>query len=118
MQKLVINFKLPTMNEIIAMAKVHPLKYAQCKKKYTSVIALLARQQLKPITEYPIKIEFHWYPKNLRTDCDNLSSGKKYILDGLVKAGILKNDNYKYFSEFRDIFKVDSKNARVEVMID
>lgn len=116
-QILEIKMSLPSMNEIINLSKQHWSQYASPKKGYDAIIAAFARQQLKPIDKYPISVEFHWYAKDGRTDADNLSAGKKFILDGLVKAGILKGDNYKYFSEFRDLFFIDKENPRVEVIL-
>jgi hypothetical protein len=66
----------------------------------------------------PISLSFAWYVKNKRKDPDNIAFAKKFILDGMVAAKIIKNDGFKNIHSFGgDKFFVDSKNPRVEVFI-
>lgn len=44
---------------------------------------------------------------NKKRDIDNVSSAKKYILDALQRAKILKNDSPKYVVAHKDEFKYD-----------
>lgn len=46
---------------------------------------------------------------------DNIAFAKKFILDALVKKGVLKDDGWKWVKGFTDEFFVDKKNPRVEV---
>lgn len=71
---------------------------------------------LKPITN-KVKLIFTWYCKDQKKDPDNISFAKKYILDGMVDAGVLKNDGWKQIQGFEDRFEVDKDNPRVEVEI-
>ena len=41
----------------------------------------------------------------------------KVILDGMVEAGVIKNDGWKEVLGFRDSFYVDKDNPRIEVFI-
>jgi hypothetical protein len=59
----------------------------------------------------------NWHCKDKRKDKDNISAGKKFILDGLVEAGILKSDGFNYIASFHDTFFVDSQNPRIEITI-
>lgn len=43
--------------------------------------------------------------------------GRKVILDGLVQAGILPNDNWNYVDGFQDEFYVDADNPHVVVEV-
>ena len=43
--------------------------------------------------------------------------GKKFINDGLVKAGVLKDDSRKYIDGFTEQFLIDKDSPRVEVSI-
>lgn len=73
--------------------------------------------KLKPVTEYPVLIAYHWYSKDARKDTDNVAFAKKYINDGLVVAGILENDGRKQVCGFFDHFFIDKEHPRVEVTI-
>ena len=58
-----------------------------------------------PKFENPVKIHFHWIEGNKRRDYDNVSAGKKFILDALVECGKLKDDNRKCVVAFSDTFE-------------
>ena len=60
--------------------------------------------QKLPQFEKPIKIHFHWQEGTKRRDLDNIAAGKKFILDAMVKAGKLKDDNRRFVTAFTDTF--------------
>ena len=75
----------------------------------------LARRQLCPIRSGRVHLSFVWFCRNRRKDPDNISSaGRKIILDGLVSAGILQNDGWK----FSDSFEVGRDQPREVVMME
>ena len=74
-------------------------------------------QSIKPVKNYPVRIIFNWYSPNERKDIDNCSFAKKYLLDGMVLAKVLKDDSRKYVCAFEDHFFIDKENPRVEVEI-
>lgn len=42
-------------------------------------------------------IQFHFYfPNNRRRDLDNYSATVKFIIDGLVNSGVIKDDDFKF----------------------
>ena len=63
----------------------------------------------------PITIKFTWICKDRRKDKDNVRVGAKYILDGLVEAGVLRGDGWNQIQGFTDHFDIDRKNPRIEV---
>lgn len=71
----------------------------------------------KEVIRIPIFIEFHWYEPNKKRDKDNVAFAKKFILDCMVKSGIIQNDGWKEVIGFSDYFGVDKDNPRVEVII-
>jgi len=117
MPKLIITGELPDLNHIIDISKKHWAQYHAFKKKYTQLVAMIARAQLKPVGEYPVGIEIVWHCKNKRKDPDNIAAGKKFIMDGLVEAGILKGDAWKHIAELHDRFFVDAGNPRIEITL-
>jgi hypothetical protein len=118
MQTLTIPCQLPSLNETIARSKRHWSKYAADKKEYTALIANLARRQLRPVRSGLVYLTCVWYTRDRRTDPDNIASAKKFILDGLVTAGILQDDSMKHIAGFTDHFAVDRGRPRVEVFIE
>ena len=51
------------------------------------------------------RIVFRWIEPNRRRDKDNVAFAKKFILDALVKAGKLKDDNRNCVIAFTDNFE-------------
>ena len=57
-------------------------------------VAALAREQRVPRFERPVVVIFDWYEPNKRRDLDNVAgTGQKWVLDGLVAADVLPDDN-------------------------
>ncbi len=117
--KLVIDGRLPGLNEIIKEAKkgrggYQP--YAIMKREYTDEIAWLAKKM--PKYHGQVEINITWYEKNYKRDIDNVAAGgTKLILDGLVLAGVLKDDSQKFVKSINHYFKVDKNNPRIEVKV-
>lgn len=71
-----------------------------------------------PEENYPVTIFLTWYVKDFKKDADNITFAKKFIADGLVEAGVLKDDSRKYVALIQDIeVAVDKANPRIEVRI-
>jgi Holliday junction resolvase RusA-like endonuclease len=106
--------RLPGLNEIIAAAKKSPYKYAIMKDRYTSEIGWLA----KKLPKYNrVDITITWYEPNRRRDPDNVSGGQKFILDGLVRGGAIKDDSQRYINSISHRYELDRENPRVEIEI-
>ena len=115
-EKLVIEGELPGLNEIIAFAKEHWARYAGEKHIRTEQIAWLAKEQI--CGKYSrVDLIFNWYCKDKRRDKDNIIAGQKFIIDGLVQAGVIENDGWKQIGNIFHFFEVDSENPRVEIII-
>ena len=114
--QLVFPGEFPSLNEIIKMSKSHPMAYANKKKQFTHLardVGILSGVKVKRKAWF----HFDWYSANLRKDPDNIAAGRKFILDGLVKAGVIKTDQRKVVRSLSDDFWLDRKNPRVEVTI-
>lgn len=104
-----IPIKLPSLNEYINACRTNRFAGATMKKQ---VEASLFQYIYKlPKFSNPIEIEFHWIEDSKRRDYDNISFGKKFILDALVKYGKLKDDNRRYVRAFRDTFSYGTTAA-------
>ena len=79
--------------------------YADRKRKIEADIGYCIRAQgLKPAPAIPIKLEFDWFCRNRRIDPDNIRSGAKFIIDALVKNGILAGDGWESIGSLVDRF--------------
>mgnify|MGYP001244528625 CR=1 FL=1 len=113
--KFTIPGELPSLNEIIKASKSHPMAYANMKKDYTALVMIHA-QKLSKVVE-KANFEITWYCKNKRKDKDNIMVGQKFIFDGLIKAGVLKNDGWNEVGNISHFFRIDKENPRVEVKL-
>ena len=115
-QTLIVRGKLPDFNSLLNDVKRHWKFYAKSKKYWTGVtVAECVAQRLRPVPP-PVEIDFVWY-NNGRKDPDNIRIASKMIIDGLVKASILPEDNQKIIKGFTDTFYKDKDDPRVEVTI-
>ena len=114
MKRIVIPFRLPSLNQYINECRKNRCAGATMKKQVDSDIGYFINQL--PKYEKPIKIHFHWIEENKRRDFDNICSAKKFILDSMVKAGKLKNDNRNYVVGFEDSFSyADESKVILEI---
>ncbi len=84
----------PTLNEIIGTARSNIYASAKEKRNWTATIAVgcLGKQQFPG----QVWIEFVWKIKNFRRDPDNIAAAAKFVMDGLVEGGIIKDDSLKF----------------------
>jgi len=115
--KLVILGDLPGMNEIIDQNKIHWANYAKIKKNYDDIVCFYAQQQGIKFFE-KVKLNITYYMSNKKMDPDNICAAKKFILDGLVDAGVLKDDSWDIVKGFKENWEVDKDNPRIEVELE
>ncbi len=115
MIKIEIPIKLPSLNQYINECRKNPYAGANMKRQIENDIGYFINKL--PKFEKPIKIKFIWVEENKKRDLDNICFAKKFILDSLVKAGKLKDDNRNYVTGFIDEFKYD-KEAKVILEIE
>ena len=114
--QLIIPGELTDLNTYINAERSNRYAGAKIKREMTDYITLLSKS-LKTEIRTPVRIKFTWITKNERKDPDNVAFAKKFILDGMVTAGLLQNDGRKQIIGFKDNFGVDPKNPRIEVEI-
>jgi len=113
---IVIPRELPDLNQIISASKDHWGSYSSLKKTNTQIVAYCTKQATK--RKYKkIDLDITWYCKDKRKDKDNIMAGTKFILDGLVQAGVIQNDGWANVGDIRHKFDVDKQDPRVEVRI-
>jgi len=96
MTELLIDYRLPGYNEAHNEARAHWSQAAKTKKQYTDSIGWLCKAHKIQLIEGKVDICVVWGTYKDHRDPDNIYSGIKYILDGLVLGGVLKGDTKKY----------------------
>lgn len=116
---LTIEGELTDLNTYVRAERTNRFISATIKRQETERVAREAQAaKLPPVSRYPVRIGFTWYTRNLRKDVDNIAFGKKFILDGLVLAGVLAGDGRKHVAGFAgEEFLVDRERPRVEVVV-
>lgn len=92
---------LPGMNEIVAAAKSGRGKgnaYSRQKATWTSAVALAALTVRVEHFAGPVSLHCLWHERDARRDPDNVAAGVKFVLDGLVQAGILRGDGRRWIT--------------------
>lgn len=110
-----IPMKLPSLNEYIRICRANPYLASKFKKDLEEDISFYLMEL--PRFKKPVKIHFHWVEENKRRDLDNVAYAKKHILDAMVKAGKLLDDNRKCVTAFTDTFSY-GKEAKVILTIE
>jgi Holliday junction resolvase RusA-like endonuclease len=111
-----IQGKLANLNDHDAVYRGNKFAATTHKNKETKKVIEALKGQ-GPAVKYPVFITFHWR-HSTKHDPDNIRFAAKYILDGMVKAGILPDDNQRWVKGFGDDFtKVEDgqDNVLVEV---
>ena len=119
MYEIIIPGELPDFNFIIAETKKGNRKYQpynKIKQEHTERVAWIIKRKIKkPLPKVDIEIE--WVCKDKRKDKDNISAGIKFILDGMVQAGVIKNDGWSEIGNISHTFSVDKDNPRIILRI-
>ncbi len=99
--KLEICGAFPTLNEYIQVERGNRFASAKMKKTYTDMVVY---QTIGKKWEGGLADVIIEWRTSRRADHDNVAFAKKFILDGLVKARVIGNDNPKHIRNFTDKF--------------
>lgn len=123
--KFVIDGRLPSMNDIIDVARRNTYCSAKLKKDQQERLEWIMKAQMAKNGQTGLKFTqkanirvlfFEPFNGKYRRDDDNVIAGCKFILDALQELGIIKNDNPKYvhlvperFTDLRYLTGYDDK---------
>jgi len=109
-----IEHKFTTLNKFINAERSNRYIGAKIKKRETNIAYLALRGSPKLNT--PCKLRFTWHCADKRSDLDNIAFSKKYILDAMIQANIIENDNMKNIIGFEDVLVFSDKwSVEIEV---
>lgn len=107
--------RFPSLNEWCRMGAFEQNRVKEECDGRVAWAAMAAR--IRPCRR-PIRYHVLWVEQNRRRDLDNVAFGKKFVQDGLVKAGVLANDSHHEIRGFGDSFAYDSVNPRIVVTLE
>lgn len=110
-----IEYDFVYLNEYINKERTNRYVAAKIKKEATNTMYYMLLN--KPKINTPTGLHFHWTVPSRRNDPDNVSFACKFLLDSMVKAKIIPNDNLVHITELRHTFEVGKvKSVKVEVI--
>lgn len=106
-----IDKRLMGLNEYTKQNRRNKYIGAKVKKEEQTYIIWCIKNQLGNLKiDKPVIAHFTWIEENKRRDLDNICFAKKFILDALVEAKVLKDDNRKIVTKFTDNVEYSSKS--------
>ena len=114
---LVIEGRFPSLNEYVDAERANRFTGARMKRRETERVRAAALEQGVPRFADPVTVRFLWIEPNRRRDLDNVAFAKKFVLDGLVAAGVLPGGGQRHVVGFTDAFEVDPARPRVMVEV-
>jgi Holliday junction resolvase RusA-like endonuclease len=108
--RFVIEQKLPTLNEYTLACRGNKYPGAKFKKDTETTIGWYIIKARLPKVKKAVTIHFEWHEKTKKRDADNIASAKKFILDALVRQGVLIDDSRRYVTGFTDTIVDDDKD--------
>jgi len=117
MIKYVVQSRLDGMNELILANRGNKYAGATLKKENQEIVAWYVKAQGVEKAPKPCDIHIRWYEPNRRRDKDNITTGKKFILDALVEVGVLQNDGWNDIGKLSDEVFLDRETPRIEIYI-
>lgn len=106
-------------NKYIALNRYNRYLGGKIKNEETDRVfkeVLTLSKGREPIST-PRDFKFIWFMPDRRKDPDNISFGIKYIMDGLVHARLLKDDNWAVVHTIKHEFQIDPSNPRVQIYL-
>jgi Holliday junction resolvase RusA-like endonuclease len=99
--------KLPTLNDYTNKNRTHWAVGAKMKKDATQAAAS-ACQNIEIPEGKKLMLHYNWHTST-KHDLDNLSFAQKFVQDGLVEAGKIKDDSRKHIIGFTHDFTIVEK---------
>lgn len=105
----------PTLNQL---NNIHHFKRAKLKEQWEQLTLNACREYgIQPVERVSITMELY-FPDKRRRDLDNYSGlGFKFVMDGLVKAGIIRDDSVNEVVSLRIVYGGIYKRKHIDIII-
>lgn len=99
--------ELTDLNAYIGKERASKFAAADAKRRDTETCAGHARgcRMLDSIGRPPYAVTCFWFRSTRKKDPDNIAFAIKFVLDGLILAGVLENDGWKQIHSIRHVFR-------------
>lgn len=111
--KVIIDYKFESINNYVNKCRTNYFLANKIKQQETE-LSRYSFMKIPKIEKYPIELIFTWHIKSKTSDLDGRLP--KNIIDGLVRAGKIEDDNVKYIQKITHIYQED-KHEYVEIEI-
>ena len=117
MQPVIVTIpgRFPGLNEYTDANRSNPRHGARIKRDQTERVAEATAGAGK--IEGPYRLRVTWHERDRRRDVDNIEYALKFILDGLVAAGIVEGDSQAFVRKIEHQIEVDPADPRVVVEV-
>lgn len=100
--------RLDGLNEYTRACRANKYAGAKLKKRnQRKVVEAIRNAGLHPL-DGQVSVIFTWYDNNgangRHRDKDNIAFAKKFVLDGMVEAGLIRDDGWNDVAGFTDMF--------------
>ena len=109
------NRRMPGLNEYTLANRRN--RYLGAKMKRDTEELVMWQIVGMPHADGPVDARFDWYEPDNRRDPDNVSHAAKYLMDAMVRRGVLADDSRKHVRSIRHTFHTDSEHPRVVVTL-
>lgn len=108
---------LPTLNEYVTKERTNRFMAAKAKREAQDYIEWAIKASHVPAFTDHVYIGFVWIRPDARSDKDNVTFAKKFILDALQEADVIKRDSWKLCTPYDLGYAVNKRNPRTIVII-
>lgn len=116
-QTFVIEGRLMGLNEYVNECRSTAYSGNSAKRQQEAIVGWSVKGARLQPHDGLVRLSFLWVEPNKRRDKDNVAFAKKFILDALVRQGVLGKDGWSHVDGFDDDFDVDRQRPRIEVTI-
>lgn len=113
-----VDHRFPSTNEYISECRKSAYAGHTMKRTLDEIVAWSCKSQGIKQVRVPVVVCIRYFEPNRRRDLDNIYFASKFILDGMVKAGVLADDNQQHVKDVKSYYTIrPGENASVKVML-
>lgn len=108
--------KLPTLNQYVDAERSNRFYAAKVKRQAQAEVRT-AIAAGAPSFKGAVAVWIYWVRPDMRSDKDNVAFAKKFVLDALQEAGVIRKDSWKLCTPYDIGFAVNKDNPRTVVLV-
>ena len=109
--------RLMGLNEYTDLCRRHYYAGARAKREQTEIVeaCIMAAKVRRFIC--PVDVGITWIEGGRLRDHDNIRFGAKFIIDALVRCGVIQDDSPRYLHHIFDHYIHNNANPRIQVAV-